>query len=122
MSSAGDRTNFIPTVVTTSNGIQQTELDVLNAAYISIDYSNISYNQYIVTAVTAYQLDLISYNFYGDESYWWLIAQFNRIFDPVNEIVPGKILLIPSPTQAMQLLQQKVNNQRRSLTGTFAQV
>ena len=119
---AGDRRNFIPTVVTSISGVQQTELDFLRAAYINIDYRNISSTKYTVTSVTAYQLDLISYDCYGDESYWWIIAQFNRIFDPVNDVIPGMELNIPSPSQVMQILQQRVNDKNQTKTGSFVTI
>lgn len=39
--------------------------------------------------------DLLGHVFYGDSSLWWIIAQFNGILDPMNELVEGKVLVIP---------------------------
>jgi hypothetical protein len=34
--------------------------------------------------------------FYGDRRLWWVICQYNGIVDPMDELVEGKILLIPT--------------------------
>lgn len=39
--------------------------------------------------------DLLGYLFYGDPGLWWVIATYNGIIDPTEELVLGKILLIP---------------------------
>lgn len=40
--------------------------------------------------------DLIAASFYGEPRYWWVITQYNNIIDPIGEIVPGRVLRIPS--------------------------
>lgn len=40
--------------------------------------------------------DILGYVFYGDSGMWWVIAQYNNIFDPMTEMVEGKILIIPT--------------------------
>jgi len=39
---------------------------------------------------------LLGYVFYGDTGLWWIICQYNGILDPIEEIVAGKLLLIPT--------------------------
>ena len=39
---------------------------------------------------------LLGYVFYGDTGLWWIICQFNGIIDPIQEIVEGKLLMIPT--------------------------
>lgn len=39
---------------------------------------------------------LLGYVFYGDVGLWWIICQFNGIIDPMQEIVEGKLLMIPT--------------------------
>lgn len=41
------------------------------------------------------RLDLIAYAFYDEPRYWWIIAQYNAILDPVAEVVEGLYLRIP---------------------------
>lgn len=52
---------------------------------------------YEVESIYEHRIDLISYAFYGDRKYWWVIAQYNAILDPYTEIVKGQFLKIPSP-------------------------
>lgn len=40
--------------------------------------------------------DLLALAFYGDTCLWWIIPQYNAILDPEDELVLGKLLLIPS--------------------------
>ena len=39
---------------------------------------------------------LLGYVFYGDVGLWWVICFYNGIIDPMQEIVEGKLLLIPT--------------------------
>lgn len=39
--------------------------------------------------------DLISYQEYGDEQYWWIILYVNKIQDPINEFTAGTLIAIP---------------------------
>lgn len=46
------------------------------------------------------RLDAISYRYYGDEDYWWIIALANRISDPF--VIPaGRRLRIPSDAKSI---------------------
>lgn len=43
--------------------------------------------------------DLLSYTFYGDVGFWWIICQYNGILDPQVELVAGRELLIPTQSK-----------------------
>ncbi len=40
-------------------------------------------------------LDLLAYQYYGDESKWYLIADVNAILDVMAPLTPGDQLIIP---------------------------
>lgn len=40
--------------------------------------------------------DMLGYVFYGDSGMWWIICQYNAILNPMDELVEGKVLLIPT--------------------------
>ena len=40
--------------------------------------------------------DLLGFIFYGDSLLWWIICQYNGILDPHEELVEGRVLLIPT--------------------------
>lgn len=39
---------------------------------------------------------LLGYVFYGDIGLWWIICAYNGVIDPMEEIIEGKALLIPT--------------------------
>ena len=49
---------------------------------------------YIVTQ-TGDRLDTLSYQYYGDQSLWWIIASANNIHDASFAVEDGTILRIP---------------------------
>jgi len=56
---------------------------------------------YIVKAGPfAGRLDRISTAFYGTSRLWWIIAQVNNILDPEFEVVPGRVIYVPSNERA----------------------
>lgn len=70
------------------------ELDYLNT---SITDMNISFTaRFVVTQTLEHRPDLISYRFYDNYDFGWLICDYNDIIDPFEEIVTGKELLIPN--------------------------
>ena len=42
------------------------------------------------------RLDIIATLFFGDPRYWWVIAQYNSVLDPFDEIIEGATIYIPS--------------------------
>ena len=57
-----------------------------------------------VTAADAGRPDLIAYQYYGNVRMYWLICHFNKILHPINELVPGKKLVIPSEAAVASFL------------------
>lgn len=51
------------------------------------------------TTIPGDTLDSISLYFYGNPTYYWLIADFNGILDAFEVILPGTKLKIPSFSQ-----------------------
>jgi phage tail protein X len=63
---------------------------------------------YIITEATD-RLDLLAYKYYGDTSYWWVIAVANNINDATFYIDAGKQLRIPSNLSTIIGDLQKIN-------------
>jgi hypothetical protein len=47
---------------------------------------------------------MISSVFYNEPRWWWVIAQYNNILDPVAECTAGRILLIPAKERLALML------------------
>ena len=58
-------------------------------------FARSSYRIYTVPPEHENRLDLISNAFYGDSSYWWVIADANDMTDPLSAVPTGMKLRIP---------------------------
>jgi hypothetical protein len=63
---------------------------------------------YVVEKKFEGRLDLIAAMFLGEPRYWWLIAMYNNILDPFNEILEGVVLYIPSQDRVKNALSGKL--------------
>lgn len=70
------------------------EVDYLNTKIPIMDFEN--YSNYTVPQYAEGRIDIISYLHYETVELWWLIAQFNDIINPLDELHSGKVLKIPS--------------------------
>lgn len=69
---------------------------------------DVSDSQFVIDAVFENRIDKIAYATLGDSSLAWLILQYNSILDPLTEIIPGRILRIPTKTRVQTMLGSKV--------------
>jgi hypothetical protein len=53
------------------------------------------------------RLDLIASVFYNEPRWWWIIAQYNNILNPAEEVVAGRILLIPTKSRISLMINNK---------------
>ena len=54
-----------------------------------------TYSRYTTTAADIGRMDLIAWKFYGEVSWWWVIALYNHISNPLTDMNIGDVLLIP---------------------------
>lgn len=59
---------------------------------------------YTVEARFSGRLDLIAQLLLEDSRLWWFIAQYNAILDPFAEIIPGRMLRVPTKDRAQSML------------------
>ena len=50
------------------------------------------------------RLDLLAYEYYGDQSHWWVLAQANNIGKGTFAIKPGIRVRIPSKKEYYELI------------------
>lgn len=56
---------------------------------------------YQITEADAYRIDLIAYSVYKKADLGWVILQYNNIVDIMEELAPGKIILLPSSQRVL---------------------
>lgn len=84
--------------VSTDKDTGSKEFDLLSFKFLDFPTWIRKDSRYVIHEVKdneAGMLDLISYNYFGTEAYWWVIAVSNYLLDPVADVVLGKRLLIP---------------------------
>jgi len=62
---------------------------------------------YVVEKKFVGRLDLITAVFLGEPRYWWLVAQYNNLLDPYDEITEGRVLYIPTLDRVKLLMNGK---------------
>ena len=72
------------------------QLDVLNSKYSNIRYGT-SAQQYI-TIDSKYEANLpgLAHDFYGDQELWRVIMSVNGLNDPINDVIVGSVLMLPT--------------------------
>lgn len=75
---------------------EQKHLDFVTARYKNMKWELRAEKLYRVSDRDRANLPGIAHRIYGDVGYWWIIALYNGIIDPINEIVPPLTLLLPS--------------------------
>jgi hypothetical protein len=63
---------------------------------------------YVVERRFANRLDLIAATFLDEPRYWWVIAMYNNILDPHNEVTEGTIIYVPTRERVKTLLSGKL--------------
>lgn len=76
------------------------ELDYLKTSIYGMELDTSAFHR--VDNVTERRIDLISFKYFGTYDLGWLIALHNEILDPVEEIIAGKVIKIPSITEFYQ--------------------
>lgn len=69
------------------------ELDFLSNM-MSINYSGNTV-PFTVGSVHVGRPDIISFQVYGDDRFWWLLLKYNNVSDVWNDLKPGMILRCP---------------------------
>lgn len=57
-----------------------------------------TYDLYTVTIADIGRLDLIAWKYYNSVDWWWVIAYYNSIVNPLVDMVEGQVLRIPKKT------------------------
>ena len=53
------------------------------------------------------RMDLIATAFYNEPRYASFLCQYNNIIDPLTEIIPGRIILIPSQARISSMISSR---------------
>lgn len=51
---------------------------------------------YVIENFYEGRLDLISAVFYDEPRWWWVLAQYNNMTDPISETTAGRVIYVPA--------------------------
>lgn len=82
-----------PVIRLTDNTIA---LDLLNSGYVNLRYG--ATLETVITIDSRYEANLpgLAFDYYGNQEMWRVIMEFNGIQDPLNEVLVGVLIRMPS--------------------------
>lgn len=90
--------------------------DIFRSGYKNLKF-NVQTNQQLqLDASNAYNLPGLSYQLYGDTSLWYALLAFNGLKDPLTDVYPGLILLIPTKSDVVAYVSKQAANTQTSVT------
>ena len=87
--------------VTTGN-----HLDIFSAKFRNIR-SLPEQQRVVIDAAFAHNLPTLAYTYLQDTNLWWAILMYNGLRDPLEDLVPGMTIKIPSKTALIAMLEAK---------------
>lgn len=82
------------------------KLDPHSALYTALNRKSFSCATYTVTQAEAHRPDLVAIKCYGKVEWWWIIAQYNGIINPLRELMVGVTLIIPNYNEVDKMFKQ----------------
>ena len=65
------------------------------------------YGRHVVGPGELGRIDLIAYKYYGNVNYWWAIALANEVKNPLQDLVAGTTLIIPTKEDITEALAER---------------
>ena len=93
------------------------DLDNLASSYINLKYGATTSTTLLVDSSYQSNLPGISYDFYGDTTFWRAILAYNGLNDPVSDICVGTTLILPDASSLAAFMAAQANNDQN-----FAQI
>lgn len=81
-------------------------LDIHSALYVAMNRKTLTTVPYTITQAHRHRLDLVALKVYGDDSMWWVLAQYNGMINVMAETVTGRVIQVPMHDEVMNLLNQ----------------
>ena len=87
--------SYLESTPTTTLFNGERDLDIFRSSYANIKSNTSQNSTVVVDAKYVANLPGISFDFYGDTSYWRAILAFNGLNDPISDIYNGLVLKLP---------------------------
>lgn len=92
--------NFMPLL---SDGLRH---NIFDASFRNIRYLP-EVQRVVIDAAYAHNLPTLAYEYLQDVNLWWVLAMYNGLREPLDDLVPGMTIRIPSRTRLLEMLERK---------------
>ena len=92
--------NFLPYV----NG----RMNIFDANFRDLRFAIPSEREVLITAKEQSDLPGMALQYLGDNRLWWVLLQYNGLYDPIEDIQPGTRIRIPSRASLINFLENSV--------------
>lgn len=92
------RANFLPLT------IDSKRLDWLSAYYIDMQIEVPASRSFEITDPWVANLPGLAFNMYDDINLWWVLALYNGIVDPINDVYVGRTMRAPNKEDVVAYL------------------
>ena len=101
------RFNTVNFMVRTSD---QGDLSVFSAKFKNMRYNVPTERTLTLTPADESNLPGIAQKYLGDMNLWWVLLEYNGLYDAINDVKAGDILRIPSRTELITYLETTPEN------------
>jgi hypothetical protein len=110
------RANFVP--LTTN----QLSLDALKAKYLNLRFNLPIQTSMIVSEKYVANLPGLADDVYGTIDFWWVIAMFNGIIDPINDMRIGRMINLPRYDDVVSFLNRDFPSTVNTATSNITEI
>ena len=89
------------------------DLNFYDAKFANMRFSVAAGREIIVDASNEANLPGIAETYFGDQSLWWLILDYNGLIDPIQDIKVGTRLLLPERRSIIAFLEARESNNQQ---------
>lgn len=104
-SQAGDYySRYSLTYIRQDNDNRRVRYSIWNRPRLDITPDTPGLRYHTVRAYELGRLDQLAQEYYSDARYWWVIATANSITDPLTDMEPGQVLVIPARESVIEAI------------------
>jgi hypothetical protein len=90
--------------------------DIFRSGYKNIRFASQPNQQLQLDNSMAYNLPGLAFSLYGDSSLWYALMAYNGLNDPLTDIYPSLVILIPAKSDLINYISQTNNPQQQTIT------
>lgn len=83
--------------------------DVFRAKFKNMRFNVPTESTIVLTAADESNLPGLAYTYLGDKNLWWVLLEYNGLYDAIEDVKAGNVLKIPSRKALITYLETKTD-------------